>query len=188
MTNKNTCNGMGEVEVECGRCKQLEKEISEAKKVINDCEYTYDRLTYEVPLDVSIQAILGQINEGAQEIIELDAQASVMREALKQCNLFVTNGIELGYIQMPDPCTNDPALKIPSMIHKALSLDAGKALLERVQGLESIAEAAQEVLQKEPTIICPRCDGSAGVERCVCEPWELLRQTVVEFKRVEGGK
>lgn len=66
--------------------------------------------------------------------------------------------------------------------------DPKKVLEERVQRLESIAEAAQEVLQKEPTIICPRCDGSAGVERCVCEPWELLRQTVVEFKRVEGGK
>lgn len=74
-------------------------------------------------------------------------------------------------------------------IARARQLEAeSAAMLERVQRLESIAEAAQEVLQKEPTIICPRCDGSAGVERCVCEPWELLRQTVVEFKRVEGGK
>lgn len=87
--------------------------------------------------------------------------------------------------------------EVPNSACLVLALDAlnrcrqleteSAAMLERVQRLESIAEAAQEVLQKEPTIICPRCDGSAGVERCVCEPWELLRQTVVEFKRVEGG-
>ena len=71
---------------------------------------------------------------------------------------------------------------LPEFAQRVIELEAKSATLL------AIAEAAQEVLQKEPTIICPRCDGSAGAERCVCEPWELLRQTVVEFKRVEGGK
>ena len=78
-----------------------------------------------------------------------EAEAAAMREALKQVNLFVTNGIAFGYILMPDPCTNDPALDIYSMIHKALSSTAGKDLLERVRGLEAVVETA-----KRPCIEC----------------------------------
>lgn len=61
-----------------------EEEIKDAKKAINDCEYTYNSLTDEVPLDVSIRAILSMINEGAKEIIELDAELEKEREQVRK--------------------------------------------------------------------------------------------------------
>jgi hypothetical protein len=40
--------------------------------------------------------------------------------ALKRADEFITNGIELGYIRMPDPETRDAALETPRLIRSAL--------------------------------------------------------------------
>jgi len=41
--------------------------------------------------------------------------------ALKAANQFIANGIELGFIRMPDPCSNDPALRTPDMVAAAIA-------------------------------------------------------------------
>ena len=46
---------------------------------------------------------------------------SALLEALKQADMFITNGIELGYIRLPDPDTNDSALKTPGIVKKAIA-------------------------------------------------------------------
>lgn len=43
-----------------------------------------------------------------------------MREALKRADRFITNGIELGFIRMPDEGSDDPALETPEIIRAVL--------------------------------------------------------------------
>lgn len=42
-------------------------------------------------------------------------------EALKAASVFIRNGIELGFIRMPDKDTPDPAYLVPGMIETALA-------------------------------------------------------------------
>ena len=42
-------------------------------------------------------------------------------EALEAANQFITNGIELGFIRMPDASTPDPAHKTPDRIRAAIA-------------------------------------------------------------------
>jgi len=42
-------------------------------------------------------------------------------EALKSADQFISNGIELGYIRMPDPDTTDAATKTPAKVRAALA-------------------------------------------------------------------
>lgn len=44
-----------------------------------------------------------------------------MGEALKAADSFITNGVELGYIRMPDKDCPDPAHAVPGLIREALS-------------------------------------------------------------------
>ncbi|AVX04285.1 hypothetical protein MXMO3_01760 [Maritalea myrionectae] len=48
-----------------------------------------------------------------------------MLEALKRAEEFIENGIEYGYIAMPD--APDPALETPNIIEKAIAKAEGKA-------------------------------------------------------------
>lgn len=41
-------------------------------------------------------------------------------EALRRADRFITNGIELGYIRMPDAGTPDPAHETPSIVRAAI--------------------------------------------------------------------
>jgi hypothetical protein len=55
--------------------------------------------------------------------IERDA----MRKALVAANQFITNGVDLGYIRMPDPQSNDAALLTPGIVRAALAASEGSA-------------------------------------------------------------
>lgn len=55
----------------------------------------------------------------------LIAAAPDMYEALMRANVFITNGIELGYIRMPDVDSGDSALETPNIIRKALAKAKG---------------------------------------------------------------
>lgn len=52
----------------------------------------------------------------------------VMGEALKRADRFITNGVALGYIQMPDESTPDPAKDTPRIIRDALAYVPPEAL------------------------------------------------------------
>lgn len=56
----------------------------------------------------------------------LIAAAPDMYEALQRANQFITNGIELGYIRMPDADLQDPASETPGIIRKALKKANGE--------------------------------------------------------------
>lgn len=55
------------------------------------------------------------------------AAVTALVEALEAADQFIRNGIELGFIRMPDAGTPDPALKTPAMIEAALALYRGEA-------------------------------------------------------------
>jgi hypothetical protein len=57
----------------------------------------------------------------------LIAAAPDLLEALKKANQFITNGIELGYIQMPDPETPDSAHDTPGIIRDAIAKAKGES-------------------------------------------------------------
>jgi hypothetical protein len=50
-------------------------------------------------------------------------------EACKMANIFIRNGIEMGYIQMPDIAI-DPALKAPGILQAALDKADGKEVVK----------------------------------------------------------
>ena len=62
---------------------------------------------------------IGHLNEAVKRIAELEA-------ALRCADQFITNGIELGYIRMPDADTPDSAHKTSSIIRAALAPEQNK--------------------------------------------------------------
>ena len=61
----------------------------------------------------------------AEETKLIDA-APDMYKALKKAQQFITNGIEMGYIRMPDADSGDTALETPGIIQAALAKAGGK--------------------------------------------------------------
>lgn len=57
----------------------------------------------------------------------LIAAAPDMLEALKKADQFIRNGIELGYIQMPDADTPDTAHDTPPMVRAAIAKAEGRS-------------------------------------------------------------
>ncbi|MDI6835410.1 MAG: hypothetical protein QMD99_06815 [Rhizobiaceae bacterium] len=58
----------------------------------------------------------------AWESIDLiKSQHGQLRKALAVADQFIANGIELGYIRMPDPDSNDSALLTPGIVRAALA-------------------------------------------------------------------
>jgi len=70
--------------------------------------------------DWSNKMIIAGIDSGI-EIESLQAQRDELLAALKKANEFITNGIDLGYIRMPDVDSNDSALKTPELIMTAIA-------------------------------------------------------------------
>lgn len=50
----------------------------------------------------------------------LEANNTRLREALRRADVFISNGIDLGFIRMPDAGSDDPALETPGIIRAAL--------------------------------------------------------------------
>ena len=70
--------------------------------------------------------------KGAKNMAEQIANASIiaaapdMYEALEKANSFISNGIKLGYIKMPDLECEDTAWETPEIICKALTKARGE--------------------------------------------------------------
>lgn len=65
--------------------------------------------------------------EYVSTIAKLEAQRDELLDALELAQQFISNGIELGFIRMPDPDTPDPALKTPGIIRTAIAKAKGGA-------------------------------------------------------------
>lgn len=62
----------------------------------------------------------GQFSDQELANMRLIAAAPVLLEACEKALQFIQNGIEFGYIRMPDPETPDSALETPGMLRAAI--------------------------------------------------------------------
>ena len=63
------------------------------------------------------------MSEYADRILEMCDRIEMLEAALRCADQFITNGIELGYIRMPDADTADTAHETPVIIRVALALE-----------------------------------------------------------------
>ena len=72
----------------------------------------------------------GIAEELEQRILELQASNNDLREALEHADEFIRNGIEFGYVRMPDESLKgiDSAHDTPEIIRKALSATPAESL------------------------------------------------------------
>lgn len=83
-------------------------------------------------LDSKIQQFIGLTDDQVTKILELQAHINKLREALNNADDFITNGIEFGFIRMPDDDLKgiDSAHDTPEIIRKALSSIPSQSLAE----------------------------------------------------------
>lgn len=81
---------------------------------------------YGVPTEEQVEAqrkkAFAKLTEPSAELALLRTREAALVEALKRADSFITNGIELGFIRMPDPSTPDPAHETPGIVRAALNL------------------------------------------------------------------
>lgn len=99
-----------------------------------------------------------------------------MAEALELAKKFIQNGVELGYIQMPDPETPDPAHETLPKIIAALEAYKARKVLDEIganidthtkhqMNYEKIKEAVFKVDQKAANAL----DDLRHLHGCLCE-------------------
>ncbi|CCM77087.1 hypothetical protein [Rhizobium mesoamericanum] len=84
---------------------------------------TQDQVTALACEMIKIASDMGEPEDpfAAWESISLvQSQNEQMRKALEKADQFITNGIDLGYIRMPDPNSGDTALLTPDIVRAAL--------------------------------------------------------------------
>ena len=82
---------------------------------VADCLTTTKGASFEIALDVAVANAT------------LIASAPAMYEALRRAQMFIKNGVEAGYIQMPDADCPDPAHGTLPTIDAALSKARGES-------------------------------------------------------------
>lgn len=83
-----------------------------------------------IELQVDNETLVTVNNKMAGEIVALQADNERLREALKNADEFITNGVEFGYIRMPDESLKgiDSAHDTPKIIREALSTTTSESL------------------------------------------------------------
>ncbi|MFK4075163.1 hypothetical protein ACI2KX_15765 [Ectopseudomonas khazarica] len=71
--------------------------------------------------NAAIDTLRNQVAKSRAEIAKLQQEQAELQEALEHARLFIRNGIELGFIRMPDADTPDPAHDTLPKIEKALA-------------------------------------------------------------------
>ena len=69
------------------------------------------------------------VTEWEKRCLKAEAQLEAVRRALYAADKFITNGVELGFIRMPDEDVPDPAKLTPGIVKAALAALAGKEKL-----------------------------------------------------------
>ena len=61
-----------------------------------------------------------------RRLANVEAQRDALLEALKTADQFITNGMELGFIRMPDAATPDSAHETPGIVRAAIAKAEGQ--------------------------------------------------------------
>jgi hypothetical protein len=73
-----------------------------------------------------IEALKAALKEAGEIWVRKDNRIERLEHALRCADQFITNGIELGYIRMPDADTPDSAHKTPGIIRAVLAPEQDK--------------------------------------------------------------
>jgi len=117
---------VGDVQAEI-RKEYLEKRKENGRTMSEDSGTGNATQQTVVALAAEMMKVSDQVGEledpfAAWETIDLiKSQNDQLRKALVKADQFITNGIDLGYIHMPDPGSNDSALLTPGIIRAALA-------------------------------------------------------------------
>lgn len=95
----------------------------------------------------------------------MDDRMKTIEAALSSARMFIHNGVELGFIRMPDPSTNDPASDCPRKIDEALA--TVRAMMAERPSAEGLEALKREIVVK----LC-------GWEKCFCSRASGARKTI----------
>ena len=82
-----------------------------------------------------LRALAAERDTLSQQLAEARNAALGAEDALRSAHYFISNGIDLGYIKMPDDGTPDPAHETPGKVRAAL--DAIRAIISPTTGEDS---------------------------------------------------
>jgi hypothetical protein len=117
-----------------GELKKAEAQLNEPIHLgmfYNDEEgiktiYILDKDGNETDRVVKAECLLKRISGYFKRAKSAEAQLEEARKALYAADKFITNGVELGFIRMPDEDVPDPAKLTPGIVKAALADLAGK--------------------------------------------------------------
>lgn len=98
------------------RCAELVEQLDQAVRALISGGYTLagGAQEWKPPTGPSASPLLDRIDG-------LTAQRDELLAALKEADLFIKNGIELGFIKMPHKDTPDRAHKVPGIVSSAIA-------------------------------------------------------------------
>lgn len=96
-------------------------------------EFPFGYISHESPrmpifeLDVIVGDDFEAMRATAEKMVRAYNAHDDMLEALKAAKEFITNGIELGFIRMPDTSTPDRAHETPGIVRAAIARAEGRS-------------------------------------------------------------
>lgn len=102
--------------------KQRKVNYSQIAKLLNSCE---NKKAYDLVASMAADDNLFILSEYKGEQSKLVEQRDELLEALEKAKQFIENGIELGYIRMPDADTPDSAHQSLPIINAAIAKAKG---------------------------------------------------------------
>lgn len=127
------------------RIAELEADLIEARTLDKGfCDWLVERDLVSRGAEVDWGDIVTMLTEHEREIMspasekaadriaELEALLDEAGKALVAADQFITNGIELGFIRMPDKDCADPAHDTPSLNKQALASIQARAVADRI--------------------------------------------------------
>jgi len=138
-------------------------ELAEARKEIEHREGMQDLARGIRAVDH--QVISSVIAKLRSDLASAESQLAALREVLYAADRFITNGIELGFIRMPDADCPDPAKAVPGMIRAALASSRLPSRQEETKtGAAGLSPTDRRIVGSEVPDAPTSSDPSASVE------------------------
>lgn len=109
------------MELEGGACRLLANAFAEQFKEAGAVNFLEVNFTSDTLGPISVIMQRSQGKTPGSILSEARAQRDELLVALKKANEFITNGIDLGYIRMPDADVPDSAHQTPALIMAAIA-------------------------------------------------------------------
>lgn len=114
--------------------RKLQQEIEKQRKEICDKTDEIQKLQSEITdmchdvfeLQAGVKELKNENNQLRARVMELEASNAELLDALDEAQQFILNGIQYGYINMPDKDCGDSAFETPAKIEAAIQKARGQ--------------------------------------------------------------